>query len=110
MNVEVEPLPQLEKTKSHDNYKISNNINQKSKKNKDIKNKKKLILYAFLNEINNLYKEKKINSMKKIELKQLIISDNKFIFEKFNNFDNINKNNINDNIKIFLLNHLKTGI
>ena len=110
MNGEVEPLPQLEKTKSHDNYKLSNNINQKSKKNKDIKNKKKLILYAFLNEINNLYKEKKINSMKKIELKQLIISDNKFIFEKFNNFDNINKNNINDNIKIFLLNHLKTGI
>ena len=110
MNGEVEPLPQLEKTKSHDNYKLSNNINQKSKKNKDIKNKKKLILYAFLNEINNLYKEKKINSMKKIELKQIIISDNKFIFEKFNNFDNINKNNINDNIKIFLLNHLKTGI
>jgi hypothetical protein len=110
MNGEVEPLPQLEKTKSHDIYKISNNINKKSKKNKDTKNKKKLILYAFLNQINNLYKEKKINSMKKIELKQLIISDNKFIFEKFNNFDNINKNNINDNIKIFLSNHLKTGI
>ena len=115
MAQELEPIIQLEKRNSHDNYKMSNNSKKNSRKNNQNLNKKiekfifnkKYFLWAFLNEITNLYKEKKINSNKKIELKQLIISDYNDISLNFYNFYDEN-NNINDNIKKFLIsNYIK---
>ena len=110
MSEELEPIAQLEKGKSHDYYKDTNNSKKNSRKTNQILNKKieKLIfnkkdfLWAFLNEITKLYKEKKINSNKKIELKQLIISDYNNISLNFYNFYDEN-NSICDNIKKFLI-------
>lgn len=110
MTQELEPVAQLEKRKSHEIYKKPNNSKKNSRKNNQSINKKieKLIfnkkdfLWACLNEITNLYKEKKINSNKKIELKQLIISDYNDISLNFYNFYEEN-NSISDNIKNFLI-------
>ena len=72
----------------------------------DIPEKNKQILVKFLDSINNLYKEGKINSEIKKSMKKLIISDSKKIIDRFINLNNNNKtfNNIfmKNNINGFL--------
>ena len=121
---EYEEMKILEKTKSQDNNynSISNNcLRKENKKIKSLDNlnkilqqnekenpkiefseKKKEILVLFLDTINNLYREGKINSEIKKSIKKLIISDSKKIIVRFINlynnktFNNISmKNNIN---------------
>ena len=106
---ELEIESKLEKTKSQDNYKIIN----KSKKKNNYENLKKFFktkefIHEILNEIYNLYKENKINSERKLELKQFIISNYKYISEKFYNFYDTNYNT-NENIKRFLMEYIKNN-
>lgn len=112
---ELRYIPQLEKKKSYDNSKKPKNANKKSKnkyfnvnnekENLSIFNTEKDFLCEFLNEISNLFKEKKINGKEKIELKQIIFSNYKNINYNFCKlFDR--KKTLSENIKIFLITHL----
>ena len=49
-----------------------------------------------MEKINNLYKEGKINSDKKISFKQLIISDSNKIIEKYINFYKKNNDSLDE--------------
>ena len=107
---DLKPISQLEKGKSYDNYTKPNN-KKKTKKNKknlktsenvEILDKNKNFLSKFLSETNNLYKENEINLDKKIELKQIILSDYKELYKNFyNSFDEYKS--LNENIKNFLM-------
>ena len=117
---EFEEMKLFEKTKSQDNYQrkenkriksldnLNNKLIQNDKANNliDIPEKNKQILVKFLDSINNLYKEGKINSEIKKSMKKLIISDSKKIIDRFINLNNNNKtfNNIfmKNNINGFL--------
>jgi hypothetical protein len=111
--------PEFEEMKLLEKKKFQNNYQRKeSKKIKklDILNNKsheinKKVLVKFLDTINNLYKEGKINSEIKKSMKKLIISDSKKIIDRFNNLNNNNKtfNNIlmKENISSFLFILLK---
>lgn len=104
---ELGPKAIIEKTKSHDDYQKPLRSKKKNKF-EDLKNiiKSKDFIYEFLNEIYTLYKEKKISLQKKLELKQLIISDYQYICEKFNKNYDMN-DGVNENIKRFLLEYIK---
>lgn len=130
---EFEEMKLLEKTKSQGNKNnlISNNYqrkenkriksldnlnnklieNEKTNDSMDIPEKKKQILAKFLDNINNLYKEGKINSEMKKSMKKLIISDSKKIIDSFIKLYNTNKtfNNIQmkNNINSFLFTLIK---
>ena len=115
---EFEDVPQLEKRKSENlnedsifiNFKTKdlqfhknlNRLNSKSSHKKHINiirenfSKKKQFLVQLLEKINNLYKEGKINSDKKISFKQLIISDSNKIIEKYINFYKKNNDSLDE--------------
>ena len=97
---EFKPEPRLEKTKSH-GIKSNKDMNKNIKEISLFYEKKKDIMYIFLNIINKLYKVKKINSQEKIELKNLVISDYYSMIKKFHNFYDDNYD-INKNIENFL--------
>lgn len=130
---EMEPMAQLEKTKSYNaenDSKQSCNVIKRRNKSKCIKkineisnyknNKNinlgedKAILASFFDVISVLYKEGKINYETKIAMKQFIILDSKKVIEKFLYFYEINNNNvfnkmlINENIQKFLLESFKS--
>ena len=126
---EMEPMAQLEKTKSYDaenDSRQSCNVMKRRNKSKCIKRinelknininlgKDKAILASFFDAISILYKKRKINYETKISMKQLIILDSKKIIDKFlyfyeNNNNNIyNKMLINENIQKFLLESFKS--
>jgi len=126
---EMEPMAQLEKTKSYNaenDSKQSCNVIKKRNKSKGIKKineilsykennniknlgKDKAILASFFDAISVLYKNGKINYETKIAMKQQIILDSKKVIDKFLYFYEINNNNvfnkmlINENIQKFLL-------
>lgn len=106
---DLELESKLQKTKSQDNYNMIN----KSKKKNNYENlqeffKTKEFIHEILNEIYNLYKENQINSERKLELKQFIISNYKCISEKFYKIYDTNYN-INENIKRFLKEYIKNN-
>ena len=130
---EMEPMAQLEKTKSYnaenDSKQSCNVIKRRNKskcikkineistykKNKNINlGEDKAILASFFDAISVLYKEGKINYETKIAMKQFIIFDSKKVIEKFLYFYEINNNNvfnkmlINENIQKFLLESFKS--
>lgn len=130
---EMEPMTQLEKTKSYnaenDSRQSCNVIKRRNKskcikkineistykKNKNINlGEDKAILASFFDAISVLYKEGKINYETKIAMKQFIIFDSKKVIEKFLYFYEINNNNvfnkmlINENIQKFLLESFKS--
>ena len=87
---------------------LSNKNNEKSFNNNDLKseniyNKQSIettqILAQFLNMIKILFKNGKINSQQKLEIKQLIITDSEKIIEEFIHF-NDSKNYFDNNINI----------
>ena len=120
-------LPEFEEMKLLEKKKFQNNYQRKESKkikNLDILNNKllqnektetqeinKQVLAKFLDTINNLYKEGKINSKIKKSMKKLIIADSKKIIDRFNNLNNNNKtfNKIlmKENISSFLFILLK---
>ena len=113
---ELEPEPQIEKTKSHNienDCKLNTFQKRRSKimkKNIENKNPKK-ILAKFFDAINILYKKGKINSEIKILMKQLIISDSKKVTKQFLDSNDINNidydhNLLSEKIQMFLLNNL----
>ena len=69
------------------------------------------ILIDFLNNINSLYKNGKINSQQKISVKKLIISDSDTIIEKFSQLfnKNLDKNLKNKYIKDFLFEQINNS-
>lgn len=77
---------------------ISNKINDNSfsddfdsdNQNNEESLEKTKILAKFLNIINNLFKEGKINSQKKLAIKQLIITNTESIIQKFSQYNNSN--------------------
>jgi hypothetical protein len=85
---------------------ISNKINDNSfsddfdsdNQNNEESLEKTKILAKFLNIINNLFKEGKINSQKKLAIKQLIITNTESIIQKFPQYNNSN-NYFNNNFK-----------
>lgn len=85
---------------------ISNKINDNSfsddfdsdNQNNEESLEKTKILAKFLNIINNLFKEGKINSQKKLAIKQLIITNTESIIQKFSQYNNSN-NYFNNNFK-----------
>ena len=126
---EMEPMAQLEKTKSYDaenDSRQSCNVLKRRNKSKcikridDLKNeninlgKDKALLASFFDAISVLYKKRKINYETKISMKQLIILDSKNVIDKFLYFYEINNNNIynkmliNENIQKFLLESFKS--
>ena len=102
----------LEKTKSYDLKKDFEFNNLKVKKGKSFKKnkislrknnstfwkenkeQKKQILVQFLDNINNLYKEGKINSELKVSFKKSIISDSNKVVDKFINYYRNNNNSL----------------
>ena len=126
---EMEPMAQLEKTKSYDaenDSRQSCNVIKRRNKSKCIKRinelnneninlgKDKAILASFFDAISVLYKKGKINHETKISMKQLIILDSKNVIDKFLHFYENNNNNIynkmliNENIQKFLLESFKS--
>ena len=126
---EMEPLAQLEKTKSYNSEsdsKKSCKVIKRRNKSKSIKTineiknnkinlgKDKAILASFFDAISVLYKQEKINYETKIAMKQLIILDSKKVIDKFLYFYEINNDNvfnkmlINENIQKFLLESFKS--
>ena len=101
----MEPMAQLEKTKSYDaenDSRQSCNVMKKRNKSKCIKRinelkneninlgKEKTILAGFFDAISVLYKKRKINYETKISMKQLIILDSKKIIDKSNIWISLN--------------------
>ena len=102
----------LEKTKSYDLKEDNESNNLKVKKGKSFKKnnsslrkkntsimkenkeQKKQILVQILDNINNLYKEGKINSELKVSFKKLIISDSTKTIDKYINFYGNNNNSL----------------
>ena len=105
------------KNKSQSNkLKVKDSLFKKNRKysansmdDKSVQNERIKILAEILDTINILFKKGKINSEQKINIKQIIISHPKKIFDKYyKDFKNINDNN--DKLKMiekFLLEELK---
>ena len=74
--------------------------------NNKIMEKSKL-LAKFLNIINELFKNGKINSNQKLTIKQLVLSDSENIIEKFYEYNKSNKNIKSKYIKKFLIEQIK---
>lgn len=86
------------------NRKISmNSENRSSAQNERIQ-----LIVEFLDAINILFKDGKINSNQKISIKQIIISNPNSIINKFYQYNSDVNNNNNKNIQCFLLEELNT--
>jgi len=86
------------------NRKISMNSEDRSSE----QNERRQLIVEFLDSINILFKDGKINSDQKISIKQIIISNPNLIINKFYQYNsNVNYNN-NKNIQYFLLEELNT--
>ena len=94
-------------------FKVKDSLFKKNRKysmdDKYLQNERIKILAEILDAINIMFKKGKINSEHKINIKQIIISHPKIIFDKYyKDFENINDNN--DKLKMiekFLLEELK---
>ena len=112
LSPEFKEVKFLEKTKSYDRKEDFEFNNLKAKKGKSFKKnkislrknnstfwkenkeQKKQILVQFLDNINNLYKEGKINSELKVSFKKSIISDSNKVVDKFINYYRNNNNSL----------------
>ena len=90
-------------------FKKNRKFSANSMDDKSVQNERIKILAEILDTINIMFKKGKINSEQKINIKQIIISHPKIIFDKYyKDFENINDNN--DKLKMiekFLLEELK---